>query len=104
MQSFERRPTVSTLLAPGQDNPRMFHQPREDWAVLSEFFLRAALHMALDGSDDTAQQHHCVLLDQSVSKVSSPMTVSSDVTSAFGILSYTISERNCCRLRVAFST
>ena len=45
--------------------PRMFHQPRQDRGVFPEFFLCAALHMTLDGSDDTAQEHHCVL-DQSV--------------------------------------
>ena len=33
--------------------------------------------MALDGSDDTTQQHHCVC-DQSVS----PLTASTNVTSA----------------------
>ena len=60
MQSFEWRPTVATLLAPGQNAPRTFHQPRQDWGVFLEFFLRAALHMAPDGSDDTAQLHHCV--------------------------------------------
>ena len=36
MQSFEWRPTVSTLLAPGQNAPRMFHQPGQDWGVFSE--------------------------------------------------------------------
>ena len=65
MQSFEWRPTVWTLVAPGQNAPRMIYQPQQDCGVFSEFVLRAALHMALHGSDDTAQQHHCVL-DQSV--------------------------------------
>ena len=49
-----RMAPVSTLLTPGQDAPRMLHQPRQDWGVFSDFFWRAALHMALDGSDDTA--------------------------------------------------
>ena len=52
--------------------------------------MRAALHMALDGSDDTAQQHHCVL-DQSVKRFLSPWTASS---LSVAILSYTISERD----------
>ena len=65
LQSFELRPNVSTVLAPGQNAPRMFHRPRQNWGIFTEFFLRATLHMAHDGSDDTAKQHYCVF-DQSV--------------------------------------
>ena len=78
MHSFTWRPAISTLLAPGQNDPGMFRQPRQDRRVFSEF-LCAALHMALDGSDDTAQ-HHCVF-DQSVLKACLLFTASSDVTS-----------------------
>ena len=44
---------------------RKFHKPLQNRGVLSDFLLCEALHMALGGSDDTAQQHHC-MFDQSV--------------------------------------
>ena len=32
-----------------------FRQPRQDWRVFSEFFLRAALNVTLDCSDDSTE-------------------------------------------------
>ena len=61
MQSFERRLSVTTLLASGQDSSIMFHQPRQDRRFVAGWFLRAAPNVAVDGSDDSTYQHHCVL-------------------------------------------
>ena len=68
MQSFEWRPTVSTLLTPGQNAPRMFHQPRQDWGVFSGFFLHAALHITAFSTNPLEGLY--------------PLTASSSVTSA----------------------
>ena len=93
MQPFRCRPTVSTLLAPGQKCFLRVPPTTARSNTFSEFFLRAALHLALDGFDDTAQQHRCVF-DQPVWEL-----VSFDCILQCGlcvaILSYTISERDC---------
>ena len=34
----------------------MLHQPRQDRRFVTEWFLRAALSVTLDGSDDSTQQ------------------------------------------------
>ena len=59
--------------------PRMFHQPRQDWEVSSEFFLCAALHVALDGSDDATTS---LAFSTNPFEGLSPLTASSNVTSA----------------------
>ena len=39
----------------------VFHQPRQDCRVFSEFLLRAAFNVAFGCSDEATQQHHCVV-------------------------------------------
>ena len=50
----------TTFLTPGQDGTCVFHQPRQEWRVFSEFFLRAAFKVAFDCSDDSTYQYDCV--------------------------------------------
>ena len=39
----------------------MLHQPWHDKRVVAEWFLRSAFDVALDGPDDSTNQHHRVL-------------------------------------------
>ena len=39
----------------------MLHQPPLNKRFIAEWFLRAALNVTLDGSDDSKYQHYCVL-------------------------------------------
>ena len=53
MKSFKWCLPVTTCLAPGQDTSGMLHQPWYDKRVIIEWFLRPALDMALDCSNDS---------------------------------------------------
>ena len=62
--------------------------------------MRAALNVTLDVSDDSTQQHDRVLDGPIRLFVSLHRVLCGDL--CFAHFSYTISERNDCRLRVAF--
>ena len=61
MQSFGWHLPVTTLLTSGQDATCMLHQPQQKGRFIAEWLLRAALNVALDGSNDSTYLHHCVL-------------------------------------------
>ena len=86
MKSLKRCLPVTTFLTPGQETSGTLHQPRHDKRVIIECFLRPALDVALDCSNDSTLQHYRIL-DEPLSPFDflSPFTASSVVTSALHI-------------------
>ena len=85
------------VLTPGQDASCTFHQPRQNKRFIADWFLCASLNVTLDGLDISTFQHHRVL-DEPIRLCVSLHRV--DL--CFVNFSHTISERNDCRLCVAF--
>ena len=77
----------------------MLHQPWHDRRVVAEWFLRSAFDVALDGPDDSTNQHHRVLDEAIRFFVSFHCVFRGDF--CFARFSYSISERNDCRFCVA---
>ena len=99
VQSLKGRLSVTTFLAPGQDASGVLHQPWHDRRVVAEWFLRSAFDVALDGPDDSTNQHHRVLDEAVRFFVSFHCVFRGDF--CFARFSYSISERNGCRFCVA---